>query len=204
MAINHSFGYLNKDWYYRHTRFTVDQLRILHRYLDFPPLFFIHEGRAHCTSEEGFIIMVVKIATGFSNTKLCDLFGGPNHQQINDIYCFNVALLDSTAEGFLHGETSLEQCVHHFVHFAGMIEQKLAEKAVGGLLFDNFCIIGVADCKINETCHPGSGPAEGRPLSPRYDILHESVYSGYTKSHGLKSFNCDAPKWSYRLPLRSY
>ncbi len=45
------------------------------------------------------------------------------------------------------------------------------------------------DCKISETCRPGSGPAEDRQQAPRHDnaqILQESVYSGYVRHHGLK------------------
>ncbi len=84
----------------------------------------------------------------------------------------------------------MEQWFHHFEYFAGMIERKLAEKAVGAFLFDIFLIVGFVDCKIDETCHhPGSGPAEDRPLAPQHvdaDILPESLYSGYTKTHGLK------------------
>jgi hypothetical protein len=90
----------------------------------------------------------------------------------------------------------LEQWVHHFKYFAGMIERKLAEKAVGAFLFDNILIVGFVDCKIDETCHPGSGPAEDRPLAPQHvdaDILQESVYSGYTKSHGLKVLTVTFP-----------
>lgn len=51
--------------------------------------------------------MGVKIASGFSNTKLFDLLGEPNHQRISDIHSFTVSLLGSKAEGILHGGTSL-------------------------------------------------------------------------------------------------
>jgi hypothetical protein len=57
------------------------------------------------------------------------------------------------------------------------------------LQLNNFRIIGFADCKITETCHPGSGPAQDRQQASRHDdaqILQESVYSGYVRHHGLK------------------
>jgi hypothetical protein len=81
--------------------------------------------------------------------------------------------------------------------FVSIIQiHELAEKAVGGLLFDNFRIVGFVDCKIDETCRPGSGPAEDRPLAPWYedaDLLQEYVYSWYTKSHGLKILTVTFP-----------
>jgi hypothetical protein len=142
---------------------------------------------------------MVKLATGNRNTKLCDLFGEPNHQKISNVHCFTILLLDSKAEGILHGETSLEQWVHHFEYFSGMIEHKLAAEAVSELLFENFCFVGFVDCKIDETCRPGSGPAEDRPLAPQHDdadTLQKSVYSGYKKSHGLKVLSVTFPNGS--------
>jgi hypothetical protein len=56
-------------------------------------------------------------------------------------------------------------------------------------MFNNFEITGFLDCKISETCHPGSGTAEDRQQAPRHDDaqhLQESVYSGYIRCHGLK------------------
>jgi hypothetical protein len=83
----------------------------------------------------------------------------------------------------------MHQWVEHFPTFSDMIERELAEEAYGGLLFDNFRIVGFVDCKIDPTCRPGSGPVVDCQLAPRHeghDILQESVYSGYAKCHGLK------------------
>jgi hypothetical protein len=77
-------------------------------YLDLLHMFIMHDGPVLCTSEEGFIIMTVIIATGFSNTKLSDFFDELNHLCISDVYHATVSLLDSKAEGILHMETCLE------------------------------------------------------------------------------------------------
>ncbi len=92
----------------------------------------------------------------------------------------------------------MEQWVEYFPDFAAMIERKLADEAYGGLLFDNFGIVGFIDCKIVETCRPGSGPAEDRPGAARHenaDLIQESVYSGYAKRHGLKILN--VTQWTH-------
>ena len=39
LAINRTFDSLNEDWCYENTRFTVDQLRPIHSYLDLPAFF---------------------------------------------------------------------------------------------------------------------------------------------------------------------
>jgi hypothetical protein len=156
--------------------------------------FFIREGRTHCSSKEGFIITMVKLATGFTNTKLCYMFGEFRDLRISNIYCFTIGLLDAKAEIFLHGPGCTEQWKDYFPDFAAMIEEKLGDEAYGGLLFDNF--LGFVDCKIVETCRPGSGPAEDRPGAPRHedaDIIQESVYSGYAKRHSLKILTVTLP-----------
>ena len=59
----------------------------------------------------------------------------------------------------------------------------------GGLLFENFSIFVFADCKIVESCCPGSGPVENWPGVLRHkdtDIIQVCIYSGYVKKHGLK------------------
>ncbi len=109
---------------------------------------------------------MVKLATGFANTKLCFLFGEFRDQRISDIYRYTIGLLDVKAESFLHGPGCMEQWRDYFPNFSSMIEQKLA---YGRLLFDNFRIIGFVACKIVETCRPGSGPAEDRPGAPRHE-----------------------------------
>jgi hypothetical protein len=65
---------------------------------------------------------MVKLATGFANTKLCPLFGEFRDQQISNIYCFTIGLLDAKAETFLHGPGSMEQWRDYFLDFASMIE----------------------------------------------------------------------------------
>jgi hypothetical protein len=66
--------------------------------------------------------MMVKLVTGFTNTKLCSLFGEFRDQQIRDIYCYTVGLLDSMAEMFLHGPGCMEQWTEYFPDFAATTE----------------------------------------------------------------------------------
>ncbi len=97
--------------------------------------------------------------------------------------------MDAKAHGILHGVDVMHQWVEHFPIFSSMIERKLAEEAYGGLLYDNFHIVGLVDCNINPTCCPGSGPevdCQSAPMHEGHDILKESAYSGYAKCHGLK------------------
>ncbi len=142
------------------------------------------------------MIMMVRLVTGIANTKLCSLFGEFRDQQISDIYRYTIDLLDAKAESFVHVLNCMEQWVECFPDFAVMIEGKLADKAYSGLLFDNSRIIGFVDCKIIETFRLGSGPAEDRPGAPHHkdaDLIQESVYSGYSKCHGLKNLTVTVP-----------
>jgi hypothetical protein len=125
---------------------------------------------------------------GIINLGLQDLFGECNDQRISDIYNHTIQWLDDKAQ-VLFRQPCLEQWKDSFPTFTKVIEQKLGEEAYGGSQFNNFRIIGFGDCKISETCRPGSGPAEDRQQAPRHDgvwILQESIYSGYVRCHGLK------------------
>ena len=188
VPINRTFASLDPTWCYRYTRFTNHQLQHLYELLNLPPRFVICGGKCHCSSEEAFIVTMVKVATGDTNLGLQAVFGECNDQRISDIYNHTISWLNGKAAG-LFNPPCLEQWKDNFPTFASFIEQKLGEEAYGGLQFNNFRIIGFVDCKISETCCPGSGPAEDRQLAPRHDdaeILQESVYSGYVRRHGLK------------------
>jgi hypothetical protein len=129
-AVNHTFDSLHEDWCYQYTRFRVDQLRCLHDLLQLPPVFIIHGDRSHSSSEEGFIITMVKLAMGFCNTTLCYYFGEPCHQPIADIYRHIIALLDDKAHGILHGVDVMHQWVEHFPTFSSTIKRNLAERLI--------------------------------------------------------------------------
>ncbi len=56
-------------------------------------------------------------------------------------------------------------------------------------MFDNVHIVGFLDCKVDETCTPGTGPLTDEELPPRLpgaEIIQRSMYSGCLKLHGLK------------------
>jgi len=76
------------------------------------------------------------------------------------MYCMMISMVDFKAEGILHGPTSMGFWVISFLDFAVRIEQKLTQEEFGKLLFKSFRNFGFVDCKIVETCHPGSGPME--------------------------------------------
>jgi hypothetical protein len=56
VAINHTLDSLEDDWCYENAQFTAYQLTSV----------FICEGHTHCSSKEGFIITMVKLAMGFA------------------------------------------------------------------------------------------------------------------------------------------
>ena len=158
MAINRTFDSLSESWCYQNTRFTISHLKTIYTSLDLPDRIFINQRHAHCSSEYAFIVMCVKLATGMTTVKLATEFGEFNHQRISEMYRMMISVIDSKSEGILHGPT-MERWVASYPDFASRIERKLAQGEYGGLLFDNFCIFGFVDCKIVETCRPGSGPA---------------------------------------------
>jgi hypothetical protein len=128
------------------------------------------------------------LAAGAINLGLQDLFGIKNHQRISNIYNHTIWWLSSKAAG-LFQPPCIKQWKDNFLIFSGIIKHKLGEEAYGGLKFDSFQIIGFIDCKICETCHPRSGPAEDQLLALKHEdaeILQESVYSGHISCHGLK------------------
>ncbi len=95
------------------------------------------------------------------------------------MYNHTIHLLEEKAAGLLHGN-SIHLWAEHFNQCAGTIEKKLGEEVYGGLQFVNFHVIGFLDCKFDETCCPGSGPAEDRQSASwheKADVLKESMYS---------------------------
>ena len=111
---NRSFDSLHAGLCYQYTRFHPNQLRILYDKINLPPLLIICHGRARCTSEEAFLITIVKLATGLPNTILRDFFGIDNHQRVADIYNHTIRLLEEkrqqdcyTAIAFTYGQSIL-------------------------------------------------------------------------------------------------
>jgi hypothetical protein len=196
MAINCTFDLLFEPWCYQNTRFTISHLKTIYTRLDIPDRIYIQQGHVHCSSEYAFIVMCVKLATEMTTIKLATEFGEFNHQHVSEMYRMMISMIDSKAEGILHGPNTMECWVASFPDFANRIERKLAQEEYGGLLFDNFHIFGFVDFKIVETCHPGSGPAEDQPGAPRHedaDLIQECVYMGYVKKHGLKILTVAPP-----------
>ena len=191
---NRTFDQLNPRWCYAHTRFRIDHLRRLYHALDLEPIFLM-TGRRRVSSEEAFILALVKLATGQTNVDLRDVFGEPSDERIGYIFRHTIHVLDEKCNGILYGN-SIERWAHLFETFAEAIANKLNTEPYGFLQFISFRIMGFLDATMKETCTPASGPAEDRPRAPRhpdYDELQEAVYSGYMKIHGLKALTTVFP-----------
>ena len=146
------------------------------------------DQRHRVSSEEAFIATVVKLATGLTNVSLRDLFGRNDDGLISRMTNHTINWLDEKCQPLLC-DNSLARWVHLFPDFADAIAAKLNSPEYGNLVFRFFRIMGFLDCKIDETCTPGSGPVIDEPLSarhPEFPILQEAVFSGYLKRHGLK------------------
>jgi len=119
---------------------------------------------------------------------LQDLFGRSDDSFISKITNYTINWLDEKCQPLLC-DNSLARWVHFFPEFADAVAAKLNSPEYGNLVFRFFRIIGFLDCKIDETCTPGSGPVIDEPRSarhPEFPILQEAVFSGYLKRHGLK------------------
>ncbi len=160
MAIKCMFDSLSEPWCYQNTCFIISHLKAIYTRLDLPDRIYIQQGCAQCSSEYAFIVMCVKVATGMTTVKLTTEVKEFNHQCVGKMYHMMISMVDLKLEIILYGPTTMGHWVAPIPDFAGRIERKLAQEEYGGLLFENFCIFCFVDCKIFETCHPGSGPAE--------------------------------------------
>ena len=185
---NQMFALMNPRWCYSHTRFTLLQLWHLYHILEFPAIFIVSDQRHRVSSEAAFIATVVKLATGLTNVELCNLFGGLDNPLLSRMTNHTINWLDEKCQPLLC-DNSLARWVRLFPDFAEAIAQKLDSPEYGNLVFRFFRIMGFLDCKIDETCTPGSGPVIDEPRSarhPEFPILQEAFFSGYLKRHGLK------------------
>ncbi len=74
------------------------------------------------SSEESFIVTMVKLAKGFCNVELADLFGFGSDVYVSIIYHFMIDLLDNKARGLLYdGAACLQRWAHLFPDFAEII-----------------------------------------------------------------------------------
>ena len=97
---------------------------------------------------------------------------------ISRAYKYTLDILDNKADGILHGNC-LQHWVHLFPEFVEAIKNKLNRPQYGRLLFENVRIVGFLDCKVDETCTPGTGPSPDEELMPRRpgaEILQRSMY----------------------------
>jgi hypothetical protein len=186
--LNRTFDLLNDGWCYHHTCFNVSQLRELYLRLDLPVSLTISTRGHKASSEEAFIITLTKLATGSTSTSLVEVFGATTDTFISRVFKETIHLLDNKADGLLHGNC-LQRWVPLFGEFAEAIRHKLNRPQYGELLFEDVRIVGFLDCKIDETCTPGTGRMNNEELAerrPGAEIIQRALYSGYLKVHGLK------------------
>ena len=129
---------LDVRWCYQYTRFAIVQLSTLHAVLNLPPVFH----RAHrycCSSEEGLIVTLAKLATGFTNVKLCDEFGERDDRHISAIYSDTIDALDDRSNGVCHGNC-LGRWVEDFPLFSAAIARKLSLPEYAGHHFNDFSL----------------------------------------------------------------
>jgi hypothetical protein len=131
-AINRTFDSLSEDWCYQNTRFSVEQLSTICRYLDIPLRIRFGENRKESSSEYAFIVMMVKLATGMTTVKLAKEFGEFNFQRISEMFRTMITVVDSKAERFLHGPNAVDRWVPYFREFSETIERKLGEEKYSG------------------------------------------------------------------------
>jgi hypothetical protein len=93
------FDLLYEGRCYQHTRFCVVQLHELYHLLEFPAMFTVSTKGNLASSEEAFILAMVKLATGKSNVELADLFGFCGDAMVSLIYCCTIGVLDNKATG---------------------------------------------------------------------------------------------------------
>jgi len=187
-----TFDLLHPGWCYQNTHFRVLQLWELYHLLEFPAVFALMNRGHKASSEEAFIVTLTKMATGHNNVVLADMFGFSGDGMVSLIYCFLIGVLDNKARGLLHdGVGCLQRWAPLFSDFAEITKRKLNIPQYGGLAFETCRFIGFLDCKLDETCTPGSGPMMDEELADRWeeaDLTQEAVYSGYVKAHGIKVF----------------
>jgi len=162
---NRTLNLLSDSWAYTNTR-NVAQLSELYFRLQLPATFIISQRGHKASSEEAFIITLTKIASGKTNVDLTELFGATTDTFIGRVYSFFLKVLDKKADGIIHGNC-LQRWVHIFPAFSDVIKNKLNRPQDGELLFESVRIMSFLDCKIDETCIPGTGPVSNDELAER-------------------------------------
>jgi hypothetical protein len=162
------------------------------------------------SSEEAFILTMVKLATGKKNVKLADLFGFCGDAMVSMIYQHMIGVLDNKTTGIVCGGMNGLRCwAHLFPSFAKIIKDKPNMPYYGGLAFDSVWLIKFLDWKFDETCAPGSGLMTDEELAehwPLADLIQEAVYSGYVKAHGIKVLTVLFPNgitWYLYVPFQA-
>jgi hypothetical protein len=128
--LNHTFDLLDNRWYYHHASFNACQLQELYHRLNLPVSLTISTSGHKASSEEAFIIILTKLATGRASTSWVEVFGASTDTFISRVYNTTVELLDNKADGVLQGNC-LQHWVHLFPQFVEAIRNKLNRPQYG-------------------------------------------------------------------------
>jgi hypothetical protein len=113
--MNHTFDLLHPGWCYEETWFHVTQLWELYHLLEFPMMFVLSERRHYASSEEAFIITLIKLATRDGNLVLADCFDFSGDGMVSLIYRFMIDVLDNKARGLLYRDAG---CLRNWLNLS--------------------------------------------------------------------------------------
>jgi hypothetical protein len=150
VPVNHNciFGLLDNRWSNQNTQFSEIRLSEMYHLLVFPVnLVILNKGKI-ASSEEAFIIMLMKTVTRKTNMDLCAMFSEPNDAIISMIYHMMILLLDDKADGISHGN-----CLHCWSHLFHDFLRQLGINSISQ--YGEYWVPMYS--KMDETCRPGSG-----------------------------------------------
>ncbi len=162
------------------------------------------------TREEVMIFSITKIALGLNNHLLCLLVFGGSRAKWLIAYKWFLTHLYNHYYPTVIGLDGLQREVHNFPYYARKIARKFNQERIF-LRNNNFqqhivpsttideLIMNIAliiDCNIKKCSTPGTGPNGdyiGATRQHNFDIIQESVYSGYRRMHCLSDFTAMLP-----------
>ena len=182
------------------TRFSKNQLRRILRCFNFPANIRIQGYRFQ--REEIFLFSLTKIALGLNNYQLCLLIFGGSEKKWSHAYKYFLFHLYARYYPTIIGFNGLEREVQNFPYYALKIAQKLNQERIQlrnntyQQVRLNSITVDVNDNRVacyidghhNEISTPGTGPNGnyvGSQRKDNHELIQESVYSGYTKLHGI-------------------
>ena len=152
--------------------------------------------------EEVFLFTMTKIATGWKNKAVVNMYFGAGVVKWSKAFPWALCYLDNRYRNIL-GYQGMTRYVHKFPKYRLRIEQYVKKDmkrenpgvdngytVFPGLNRMPFNIIGFIDNTIDKCSVPHSGPRgdyAGAARKVDYDDAQQAVYSGYKRLHGIKN-----------------